>query len=156
MSQPDINKENVNHDQNQGMNSFQHIKSGVARIFSGGGAPWPLKSYHSPPAGGPGAVAPRTLCEGRSFSFSCNVSIFKTIKRIRKWINFQQYQNFSSLKIHFFLRKISNNWTSFTKFSEFFSTNNFKNLLDGPYESREITYEFYYLVDKFIKKLKMA
>ena len=31
--------------------------------FSGGGTPRPLKVYHKPPAGGPGAAAPRKLAK---------------------------------------------------------------------------------------------
>ena len=36
-------------------------------FFRGGGKPRPLKGYHAPPAGGPGAKAPRTVAK---FHFS--------------------------------------------------------------------------------------
>ena len=55
-------------------------------------------------------------------------------------------------KIHL-LRKISKNWTYFTRISEFFRKIilNFS-IFMIPYKSREILGEFYYLVEKFIKE----
>ena len=71
------------------MKNDQHdeLVSGVARIFFGGGeAPArPLKGYHAPPAGGPGAKAPRTVAK---FHF------FKRFKVLENESIFQKYQHF--------------------------------------------------------------
>ena len=86
---------------------------GVARIFfRGGGTPRPLKGYHAPPAGGPGAKAhPRAVAK---FHF------FKRFKVLENESSFQKYQNFSCPKNPFFLRQNSKNWTYLTGIYEFF------------------------------------
>ena len=65
-----------------------------------GGKPRPLKGYHAPPAGGPGAKALRMVAK------------FPFLKRFEVLENesiFQKYQHFSWPKNSFFLRKISKN-----------------------------------------------
>ena len=70
------------------------------RLCKGGGTPRPLKGYHAPPAGGPGAKAPRTVAK---FHF------FKRCKVLENESSFQKYQHFSCQKNLFFLRKNSKN-----------------------------------------------
>ena len=62
-------------------------------IFSGGTL-GPLKDYQAPPAGGPGAEGPPDGSE---------VSFFKTMQSIRKWIEFSKISTFFlPKKIYFF------------------------------------------------------
>ena len=79
--------------------------------FFRGATPRPLKGYHAPPAGGPGAKAPRTVAK---FHF------FKRCKVLENDSSFQKYQYFSCPKNLFFLRKNSKNRTYLTGMSEFF------------------------------------
>ena len=61
-------------------------------FFGGGGKPWALKGYHAPPAGGPGAKAPRTVTK---FHF------LKRCKVLENESSFQKYQHFLAQKIYF-------------------------------------------------------
>ena len=114
--------------------------------FFGGGTPRPLKGYHAPPRRG---------SWGRQPPDGSELSFYKTMQSIRKWIHFSKYQRFFLQKNPFFPKKNFENWTHFTRISVFFERL-FKNLnfLEGPYKSREIFDEFYYIVEKFIKNLK--
>ena len=80
-------------------------------FFSGGWTPRPLKGYHAPPAGGPGGEGPPDGSE---------VSFFKTIQSIWKWIEFSKISIFFLPQKPFFLRKNSKNWTNLTRIYEFF------------------------------------
>ena len=87
------------------------IYSGAERNFSGGTL-GPLKGDHAPPAGGPGAKAPRTVAK---FHFSNDAKYFKNET------SFQKYQYFSCPKTLFFLRKIrkiEHIWREFMNFFE--------------------------------------
>ena len=88
-----------------------YISSGVARIFSEGWRSGHLKAITPPPAGGPGAKAP---------AYGSEVSFFKTIQSIRKWIHFSKISTFFLPEKFIFLGKISENWAYLTKISEFF------------------------------------
>ena len=72
-------------------------------FFSGGGVPRPLKGYHAPPAGGPGAKAPRTGAKFHFYndskylkmnSFFKNVNIFLLLKSIFSKKNFEKWNIF--------------------------------------------------------------
>ena len=86
------------------------INRGVVRIFFGGGTPRPLKGYHAPPAGGPGAKAPRTVAK---------LHFFKRCKVLENESSFQKYQYFSCPKNLFYLRRNAKNWTYLTGIYEF-------------------------------------
>ena len=64
--------------------------------------------------------------------------------------------NIFSCQKSIFSKKNFENWTYFTRISEFFRKviYNIWIFLEGPNKSREIPDEFYYIVDKFIKKLE--
>ena len=112
-----------------------------------GERPCHLMAITPPPRrGSSGQAPPRT------------VAMFHFLKRFKVLENesiFQKWQHFSTKKIHFFLLKLSNDGTDFTRISEVFSKNYFEifNVYE-TYKSREIPGEFYYLVEKHIKKLK--
>ena len=114
---------------------------GVARIFFGGTLR-PLKGYHAPSAGGPGAKAPRMVAK---FHF------FKTIQGISNIATFFLPKN------PFFLRKLSKIEQILQEFLNFFG----KIFLTFSifmiiYKAREIHGGFYYQVEKIIKrKLKI-
>ena len=106
----------------------------------------PFKGYHARPAGGPGANASPDGSE---------ILFLKTIQSIRKWIHFSKITKFFLPKESIFLRNLSKSGKEFTKIFEFFR----KIILDFSifmilYKSREIPCEFYYLVEKLIKKRK--
>ena len=96
--------------------------------FFSGGTPRPLKGYHAPPAGGPGAKAPRT------------VSKFHFLKRCN-----EMNRVFKNIKI--FLPKTSifhrNFWIFSNTYLKIFNFNE-------TYKYREIFGEFYYLIEKFM------
>ena len=83
--------------------------SGVAGIFFRGERPSHLKAITRPPHGS-GRRSPPDGSE---------VSFFKTIQSIWKWIHFSIIATFSWPKNPIFIRKISKNWTYFTRISEF-------------------------------------
>ena len=94
-----------------------HFSSAVASpgFFSGGGGwggatPRPLKAITRPPQGS-GRRRPPDGSE---------VSFFRTMQSIWKWIEFSNISTFSCPKNLFFLRKISKNRTYLRKISEFF------------------------------------
>ena len=111
--------------------------------FFPGGTPRPQKGYHAPPAEGPGAKSP-----GRSPSFI----FLKWFKVLENGSIFQKYQHFSCPKNPFFkenfekLNIFNKNfwifWKVILKLSIFMIS----------YKFREISCEFYYLVEKFIIK----
>ena len=59
-----------------------------------GGAPRPLKGYHAPPAGGPGAKAPRTVAK-------CHFKKQFKVKLLEIESIFHKYQHFSCPKNSF-------------------------------------------------------
>ena len=114
--------------------------------FFRGGRPSHLKAIMRTPAGGPRVKAPRTVAK---FHF------LKRFKVLENESSFQKYRHFSLPKNLFFLRKISKNWTYFTRISEVFLKNYFKNFtFYDTYKSREIRFEFYYLIENFMNKAK--
>ena len=62
--------------------------------------------------------------------------------------------HFSWQKINLFLWKISKNWTDYKHFLFFRKTILKFSVFMIPYKSREIPGVFYYILEKFIKKLK--
>ena len=93
---------------------FNHIISGVARIFFGGDAPAPERLSCSPAPQGVRGGAKAPPPDGSEVSF------FQTMQSIRKWIEFSKISIFSCPKIYFFLRKNSKNWTYLTGIYECF------------------------------------
>ena len=87
---------------------FTVVEEGIISVGTLG----PLKDYQAPPAGGPGAKAPRTVAKFHFFK-RCNV--------LENESSFQKFKQFSCPKNLFFRRNNSKNWTYLTGISEFFS-----------------------------------
>ena len=72
---------------------------------------FPLKGSHPPPAGGPGAAAPRAVAK---------FHILKLFKVLENESIFQNYQHFFLVTKSIFSKKNFENWTYFTRISQFF------------------------------------
>ena len=107
----------------------------AAQWFFSGGTLGPLKDYQAPPVGGPGDEGPPPA--GREVSF------FKTIQSIWKWIHFSKMSTFSFPKRSIFSKKNFEELNIFYKNFWIFSKNYFKfSLFMICYKSREILCEF--------------
>ena len=85
--------------------------------FFGGGTPRPLKGYHAPPPQG---------VRGRRPPDGSEVSFFKTIQSIIKWIHFSKISTFFLPEISIFSKKNFENLNIFYKNFWIFSKNYFK------------------------------
>ena len=103
-------------------------------FFLGGGTLGPRKDYQAPTAGGPGREGPPDGSE---------VSFFKTIQSIWKWIHFSKMSTFFFPKRSIFSKKNLGKLHIFCKNFYIFSKYYFKfSLFMISYKSREILYEF--------------
>ena len=125
-----------------------NIAIGVARIFFGGGERLShLKAITRPPEG----------VRGRRPPDGSEVSFFKTMQSIRKWIEFSKIATFFLPKKSIFSKKNFEKLNIFDGNFWIFSNHYLKifNFYE-TYKSREIFGEFYYLIEKFMKKLKKS
>ena len=108
------------------------------------GTPRPLKGYQASPAAGPGGEGPQDGSE---------VSFFKTIQSIWRWIHFSKMSTFFFSERSIFSKKNFEKLNIFYKNFWFFSKNYLKiSIFMIPYKSREILWEFEYLFEKFMQK----
>ena len=119
--------------------------SSVARIFFGGTPRSPFKGYQAPRRDS-GGGSPRTVAKFKiltRFKVLKNESIFKIFNIFFPEKSIFYKKNFQKLNI-------------FSKNFLFFPENYFKSsifqFLWSDYKSKEVSDEFYYLVEKFIKK----
>ena len=96
----------------------QHLASGVAGIFFEGERPGHLKAIRPPPP--PQGVRGGNPPDGREVSF------FKTIQSIRKWIHFSKISTFFLSEKSIFSKKNFEKWNIFCKNFRTFSKNYFK------------------------------
>ena len=91
------------------------MSRGVAKIFSGAGTPGHVKAITRPPQGlpGEGAKAPWTVAK---------FHISKRCKVLENESIFQKYQHLFLAKSYIFSKNNFENWTYFTRISEFFRT----------------------------------
>ena len=94
-------------------------------------------------AGGPGGEGPPDASE---------VSFFKTIQSIRKWIHFSKIEHIFLPENPFFSKKNSKIGHISQEFLSFFLKKYLKFFLEELYNSWEIPDELYYLVETYIKK----
>ena len=94
---------------------------------------------------------PQGVRGGEGPPYGSEVSIFKMIKSIRKWIHFSKIAPFFLPKNPFFLRKPSKNWADFTGISDIFRKIILKfSIFMIPYKAIEIQ------VDSIIKLRKLS
>ena len=128
--------------------SIQNLKATLQISMMNYNNQWRRQNFFRGEGGKPRPIKVTPPPDGSEIPF------FKTMQSIRKWIHFSKISNFSCQK-SIFSKKNFEKWAYFTGISEILKTIlKISIFLEKPYKSREIPDEFYYLVEKFIKKLK--